>query len=50
MAAVLDHDEHGKLVRKAGIMAIVLAGGLVRPGDRIRLELPPGPQLPLEPV
>jgi hypothetical protein len=50
MAAVLDRDEHGKLIRKAGIMAIVLAGGLVRPNDPIRLELPPGPRLPLEPV
>ncbi len=50
MAAVLDRDEFGKLVRKAGIMAIVLADGLVRPGDRIRLELPPEPHLPLEPV
>jgi MOSC domain-containing protein YiiM len=33
MAAVLDRDEHGALVRKAGVMAIVLAGGEVRPGD-----------------
>jgi MOSC domain-containing protein YiiM len=50
MAAVLDRDEHGNLIRKAGIMGIVLAGGLVRPNDPIRLELPPGPRLPLEPV
>lgn len=50
MAATLDHDEHGELVRKAGIMSIVLAGGDVRPGDAIRVELPPEPHTPLKPV
>jgi MOSC domain-containing protein YiiM len=50
MAAVLDRDDHGGLVRKAGVMGIVLAGGDVRPGDRVRVELPPGPHRPLEPV
>jgi MOSC domain-containing protein YiiM len=39
-----------KLVRKAGIMSIVLAGGDVRPGDIIRVEPPQGPHRPLEPV
>ena len=43
MAAVLDRDEHGALIRKAGVMAIVVAGGLVRPGDAITVE--PLPQL-----
>lgn len=50
MAAVLDRDEHGELVRKAGIMAIVLTDGEVRPGDSIVVELPPEPHLPLKPV
>jgi MOSC domain-containing protein len=50
MAATLDRDEHGALVRKAGVMAIVLTGGEVRPGDPITLELPPEPHQPLEPV
>jgi MOSC domain-containing protein YiiM len=50
MAATLDRDEHGALVRKAGIMGIVLAGGLVTPGDPIHIELPPEPHRPLEPV
>lgn len=50
MAAVLDRDEHGALVRKAGIMAVVLADGDVRPGDAIRVELPAGPHHPLAPV
>lgn len=50
MAAVLERDEHGMLVRKAGVMAIILAGGEVRPGDVITVELPPEPHRPLEPV
>ena len=50
MAAVLDRDADGKLVRKAGIMAIVLAGGEVRAGDPVHVELPPGPRRALEPV
>jgi MOSC domain-containing protein YiiM len=50
MAATLDRDGHGKLIRKAGVMAIVLAGGEVRPGDPVRGELPAGPHRALEPV
>ena len=50
MAAVLERDEHGRLIRKAGIMSIVLAGGEVRPGDPIIIELPPEPHRALEPV
>ncbi len=50
MAATLDRDEHGKLVRKAGVMSVVVAGGEVRPGDEIRAELPAEPHLPLGPV
>ena len=50
MAATLGRDEHGALVRKAGIMAIVIAAGEVRPGDAIRAELPAPPHLALEPV
>jgi MOSC domain-containing protein YiiM len=38
------------LVRKAGIMGVVIAGGEVRPGDSIRVELPPRPHRPLAPV
>lgn len=43
MAAVLDHDEEGNLIRKAGIMTIVLQGGEVKPGDSIHVELPSEP-------
>lgn len=50
MAATLTHDERGELVRKAGIMAIVRAGGEVRPGDAIRVELPAAPHRALQPV
>jgi MOSC domain-containing protein YiiM len=50
MAAVLDRDEHGNLVRNAGVMAVVLKGGQVRPGDLISVELPPLPHARLEPV
>jgi MOSC domain-containing protein YiiM len=50
MAATLDRDADGNLVRKAGIMSIVLADGDVRPGDAIRVELPNMPHRPLLPV
>ena len=50
MRAVIDHDEAGNLVRKAGVMGVVVAGGEVRPGDPIRVELPPEPHQPLAPV
>ena len=50
MAATLDRDDDGGLVRRAGVMGVVLAGGEIRPGDAIRVELPPGPSDPLEPV
>ena len=50
MAATLDRDAEGKLIRKAGIMGIVLTGGDVRPGDPVRVELPPEPHQALEPV
>ena len=50
MAATLDRDEDGNLVRKAGIMGVVIAGGEVCPGDPIRVELPPWPHRPLAPV
>lgn len=50
MAAVLDRDADGNVVRKAGVMGIVVAGGEVRPGDRVRVELPPEPHQPLKQV
>src|SRR4051812_42736578 len=50
MQAVLDHDAVGNLVRKAGVMAVVVADGPVRMGDTVRVDLPPLPHEPLRPV
>lgn len=50
MKAVLDRDSEGRVIRKAGIMGIVLAGGDIRPGDPIGIVLPPEPHRPLEQV
>jgi MOSC domain-containing protein YiiM len=50
MAATLSRGEAGELVRKAGVMAVVLVGGEVRPGDPIAVELPAPPHRALEPV
>jgi MOSC domain-containing protein YiiM len=50
MAAVLGRDEQGNLIRKAGIMGVVVAGGEVRTGDPIRIELLPEHNHRLEPV
>jgi MOSC domain-containing protein YiiM len=50
MAATLARDTLGNLVRKAGIMGIVLTGGDVSEGDPIRVELPAPPHRPLLPV
>ena len=49
-AAVLDRDAQGKLVRKAGVMAIVVCDGNVQPGDPISVELPSQPHRQLAPV
>lgn len=50
MAAVLDRAPDGTLIRKAGVMSVVIAGGEVRAGDVIEIELPPGRYQPLAPV
>ena len=50
LAATLARDATGALVRKAGVMGTVLAGGEVRVGDAIRIELPSEPHRALEPV
>jgi MOSC domain-containing protein YiiM len=49
MEAVLERRSTG-LVRKSGVMAIVLVSGEVKPDDRISVELPPPPHEPLKPV
>jgi len=50
MNAVLDRDVEGNVIRKAGVMGIVIAGGDVKPGDSILVELPEGTSSPLKPV
>lgn len=50
MAATLDRDQNGELIRKAGVMGVVLSGGLVTPGDVVTAILPSPPHKPLKPV
>jgi MOSC domain-containing protein YiiM len=50
LAATLDRDADGHLIRKAGVMSIVVTGGDVRPGDAIKIELPAEPHRRLQPV
>ncbi len=50
MAAVLGRAADGSLVRKAGVMATVIASGTVRPGDAVKIESIPLDAKPLEPV
>lgn len=50
LKTVLDRTPDGNLIRKAGVMAVVEIGGLVRPGDVITVTLPSPPHVPLERV
>ena len=50
MAALLDRDAAGRLVRKAGVMGVVVAAGSVAAGDPVRIEPARPPQRVLEPV
>lgn len=50
MAATLDRGPRRRIVRKAGVMAVVAASGEVRAGDAIAVEPPAGPHRPLVPV
>ena len=50
MQAVLDKDESGNLIRKSGIMGIVLEEGAVKPNDEITVVLPSEPHIKLDRV
>jgi MOSC domain-containing protein YiiM len=50
LAAVLDRAPDGALIRKAGVMGIVVTGGDIAPGDTITVTLPAEPHRPLERV
>lgn len=48
LKACLDKDENGKLIRKSGVMSIVVTGGDIQAGDKIDVVLPEGEQRALE--
>jgi MOSC domain-containing protein YiiM len=48
MKAVLGRDPDGNLIRMAGIMGVVIAGGVVQAGNKIHIELPLEPHRALE--
>ncbi len=50
LKACVAKDAQGNIIRKAGIMSIVLVGGEVFPNDPIRIEFPPEPHQPLDVV
>ncbi len=50
LAAVLDRASNGTLVRKAGIMAVVIRGGAVTPADAVAIIKVPTKFAPLLPV
>jgi MOSC domain-containing protein YiiM len=50
MAAMVDRDAEGRLVRKSGVMAVVISGGDVQAGDAVAVEFPKGERRPLVPV
>ena len=50
MKELVHLDDTGATVRLAGVMSVVLEGGVVRPGDGIRVIPPAGRFEPLQPV
>lgn len=50
MKELVSKDGEGTIIRKAGVMSIVTAGGVVRPGDPIRVTLPAEPHVALDRV
>ncbi len=50
MKRLISVDDSGETVRLAGVMSVVLAGGVVRAGDTIAVELPVGERRALAPV
>jgi len=50
MAATLDRDEDGALIRRAGVMGVVVAGGDVHPGDAVEVLGAPAEHRALRPV
>jgi MOSC domain-containing protein YiiM len=50
MRQLVTRDDDGQVVRKAGVMAVVLAGGRVAPDDEVVVEMPQGVHEALQPV
>ena len=50
LQSVLERGPENQLIRKAGIMGVVVEGGLVRVGDTIHVDVPAPPHAPLRPV
>ena len=50
LAEVRRRSEDGEVVRRAGVMAVVVRSGVVAAGDEIGVSLPPGPHDALAPV
>lgn len=48
--AMLGRDDDGKLLRKTGVMSVVVRGGVVTPGDTIEVRFPPGPPTRMEKI
>jgi hypothetical protein len=46
--AVFERRADGSVVRKAGVMGVIVLGGPVEVGDRIEARPPPGPPVPLD--
>ena len=50
LSAVLDKTPEGELIRKSGVMAIVISGGIIKPNDFIKIQFPEKPHKKLERV
>ncbi len=50
LKTMVGHDDEGRVIRKAGIMGIVLQSGVIRPGDKITVTLPQEPHHALDRV
>lgn len=50
LASVIGRDGEGQVVRKAGVMGVVVSGGMVVAGDQIEVVFPSGPFHSLERV
>ena len=50
LAVVNGKAPGGGTIRRAGVMSVVLQGGVVRPQDSITVELPDGPHAALVPI